>query len=276
MDRISILLAVFLLVGVSAFGQQDPNQPGVLDSVIISTILIQEPTDSVEVDVFITTGDSVIAVEIPLSLNGARIMNESFGWSFVESVFSEPVGRVRIKGSGTPIFTKGRRQRLCSLRLKAHDASRYGLIHIRSGIDNAIFHAVDDSIEYSPAFRSGYVVLHFRANERIFRDIQSILITQDYSPVFDDTHKYEKGLILDLDHPQLIHLVFYEGGFIDAGCFEDSLEAGRYYVIVYGKSVPREDPEAKLEYCCITNCAVITDDGVDVRPIRRIKEGDLR
>ncbi len=70
-----IMIILLATVGI-AFAQQDPNDPGMQDSIIVQTIYYDIPMRSVSLEMYAVTDEPIIFYNIPLTWNSTTIVAE--------------------------------------------------------------------------------------------------------------------------------------------------------------------------------------------------------
>ncbi len=76
MKAACIIVGIMLAAGIPAFAQQDPDDPGMQDSIIVQTIYYDIPMRSVSVEMYAVTDEPIIFYNIPLTWNSTTIVAE--------------------------------------------------------------------------------------------------------------------------------------------------------------------------------------------------------
>jgi hypothetical protein len=181
-NRIFFLLAVFLLFSVSAFGQRDGGQRAALDSVIISSAQAGIP-DSVQIDIFIATFDTISFFNIPLTWKTTCPAIYPVRCEYSDLVKDHDVtaeivhktNQIRLFGPGDrmALCTDGQRRLLASLRFTIDEGAVAESVLIDTCMDqtfgDAYFRRAGDRAKAIPVIVNGKI------------EIQQKIVQQDSS-----------------------------------------------------------------------------------------------
>jgi hypothetical protein len=203
--RIFCLSAVFLLLGVSAFAQQDPNDPGLQDSIIISYLTLNAIPDTAKLDVFLVSDDSVCYLDMDivnidnekgLSIAGVTYPNILANWALKDTII-EDGKRIRITGHGDnyPIITNCAREILCTINFKFDK-------YIMISPHNILVSAIDGEIHKKPLMMITNDTAQFIAaahNGAIQILLHNFILEPNYPDVFGGTIGRTLGFMLSGD-----------------------------------------------------------------------------
>jgi hypothetical protein len=179
-NKILSLLAIFLILGVCAFGQGEQVAGG--DSVIISSCEAKIP-DSVQIDVFITTSDTISFFNIALTwlTTCPAIYPVRCDYSgllkghVITGDIDHNTNQIRLSGPGDEmaLCTDGQRRLLASLRFTIDEGAVAESVLIDTSTDgtigNAYFRKAGDKTKVIPVFVNGKI------------EIQQKIVQQDSS-----------------------------------------------------------------------------------------------
>jgi hypothetical protein len=196
-NRILSLLAVFLFFSVSAFGQGDEEQRAGSDSIIISSAQAKIP-DSVQIDVFITTSDTISFFNIPMTwkttcpaIYPVRCeYSDLVGGYDVTAKIVHRTNQIRLFGPGDKmaLCTYGRRQLLASLRFAIDEGAVADSVLIDTCIDETLgdvyFRMAGDRTKVIPAFVNGKIKIQQRIVQQDGSQYTGLRIIPEYPNPF--------------------------------------------------------------------------------------------
>lgn len=170
MKKFSIILVILLGATVTGFAQQDPDDPGMQDSLIIQTVTVDQPMRSILVDIYFVTDDSVAYINIPLlwtsendSIYPSGFLYPENPWGLVlQDTILPAQHRINIVGySFESLNTFGLRCLLASIQFQVTNFQSQ-IITIDSTWDDRnfslIFGLYDGITEITPAFIPGGII----------------------------------------------------------------------------------------------------------------------
>jgi hypothetical protein len=166
-------LILILLFGLSypAVAQQDPDDPGIQDSVIVQTVSVDQAMRSVLVDIFFVTDDSVSYVNLPLLWTSENdsicpsdvIFPEDWGMAWFDTIMPAQ-HRINITGFrelGYIMDTHCIRENMMSIQFQVESQTSQ-IIAIDSTWDDrngsVVFGLSDGVTEITPAFVPGGII----------------------------------------------------------------------------------------------------------------------
>jgi hypothetical protein len=167
----SILFSLILLLSTQAFAQQDPDDPGIQDSVIVQTVTVDQAMRSVLVELYFVTDDPVMYLNIPLlwtsendSIYPSDIYyQEIWGEDWGDTIMI-PDHRINVfgfSGHNDTLNTHGIRQLLLSIQFQVTNQTSQ-IITIDSTWDDRngslVFGLSDGVTEITPAFVPGGII----------------------------------------------------------------------------------------------------------------------
>jgi hypothetical protein len=170
MKRICLIAALTAFLASQAWAQQDPDDPGLPDSVIVLSSYYNQPMRSVQVHILAVTDEPVIYYNFPLSWNSLTIRPEGHavtyhqviqGWEYVHDSVLTDQGLVRMRAMTDTSWlnTSGERWTIWEIQLQVNDPDTPQIIHIDSTWDpvygSLVFRQLGDQDEITPAFVPG-------------------------------------------------------------------------------------------------------------------------
>jgi hypothetical protein len=167
----SVILIFVLTTGIPATAQQDPDDPGVQDSVMVQTVAVDQAMRSVLVEMYIATDDPVMYLNIPLlwtsendSIYPDQIYyQEIWGEDWGDTIMI-PEHRINVfgfSGYNDTLNTHGIRQLLLSIQFQVTNQTSQ-IITIDSTWDDRngslVFGLSDGVTEITPAFVPGGII----------------------------------------------------------------------------------------------------------------------
>ncbi len=202
-----IILMFALLYSVSiAFAQQDPNDLGLPDSLIISAVQVDSGALFAIVQITAVTDDSVGFYNIPLAWHaplgrvyggqGAQYFPPLTSWDMREDsvMLSESYFRLTgicesFSGPHQPLFTGGQRQNIFTLRYIIDPNTPAQIVRIDSTYDSMNgslqFGLVGGAGELAPAFVPGYITTRGPSGADEAAPPREFVLSQNYPNPFN-------------------------------------------------------------------------------------------
>ena len=166
-----MLIGLGLAFFVNALAQQNPDDPGIQDSIIVQTVEVNEAMRSVLVDIYFVTDDSVMYFNLPLRWTAENdsiyadniIYDDIWGESFDDTINPDQ-HTILVCGFGERVLnTNGVRQRIMSIQFQVSSQISQ-TIGIDSTWDNrngsVMLGLSDGETEITPAFVAGGIIYH--------------------------------------------------------------------------------------------------------------------
>jgi hypothetical protein len=170
-NRTIFLSAAFLLLGVSAFAQQDPNDPGMQDSLIVGSATVDTSQRYVFIPVYAVVDDSVIFYSITLTWivpdgdirpgTGTQYFPPLTGWDAVYDTIVIDSSYIRFiawadigGGNNLPLIPDYERHNIFTLRFLIPSGTPPQRIIIDTMYTP---YFATDSASFVPAFQPGYI-----------------------------------------------------------------------------------------------------------------------
>ncbi len=206
----AVLTALLVLAAMPLYAQQDPEDPGIQDSIIISSLYDDTSRHNISVTVWAVTDDSVTYYNIPLtwfveegSAHGDSVRQylpplNSWDVTF-DSTMTNP-DYMRIIGFcdlmedsvNYPIVTNGRRQHIMTLSFTVEYAPSLWAV-IDTTYDNrngSLLLGLSDGLrEITPAFKRGYIGIRVGIGES--DPVSAFALSQNYPNPFNPETKIE-------------------------------------------------------------------------------------
>lgn len=194
----SILFVLALLLSSPAFAQQDPDDPGIQDSVIVQTVTVNQAMRSVLVELYFVTDDPVMYLNIPLlwtsendSIYPDQIYyQEIWGEDWGDTIMLEQ-HRINIfgfSGMNDTLNTHGTRQLLLSIQFQVASQTSQ-IISIDSTWDDRngslVFGLSDGVTEITPAFVPGGIIYSPQGSSDPLLKPNAFSILQNYPNPFN-------------------------------------------------------------------------------------------
>ena len=179
MRRFLILLILISGIAVTAYAQQDPNDPGIQDSIILSDVHIDSGQTYAFLPIYAVTDDSVAFYNIPLHWSapfgganpraGFQYYSPLNYWETYDSIMTTQSNIRSVGWNGGSrsddyfINTHGMRVNILTIRFTINPASPSQLVTIDSAWDDrngsVLYGLVDGLSEITPAFKRGYIAI---------------------------------------------------------------------------------------------------------------------
>jgi len=219
MRKYFTLLAVLLLGGISAFAQQDPNDPGLQDSLIIGSV--QRADDSLDVfqyrfvQIWAITDDSVAFYNFPLKWQapgggvyfgaGTQYFHPLTSWAVAYDTvmlgenYVRQVGWLDLNTDSIPHYalkTNGLRFNIWALRFVVPPYTPEQLVTLDTCYDDRngslLLGLIDGVYEFKPGFQSGFIEIGFPLGVDDERSLpQAMTLSQNYPNPFNPSTTIE-------------------------------------------------------------------------------------
>ena len=249
MKNLTLSLAVILLLCTSALAQQDPNDPGMQDSIIIDSVAVGWGQQTVDIRMYAVTDDSVGFYNIPL-----HFVPDSVGMKFTWTMYYYPVlywgsvldtissdsQYIDLYGCRDPstvpyLYTWHARIHVLTMHLALPpDLSDRIFIDTTSDyFGGSLYFSLTDSLtHFIPAFKKGYIIPPFGGIGDVSKPIEYTL-NQNYPNPFNPSTQIEFAL------PKAGHVsldIYNILGQRVRKLLDDKIDAGKYSIIWDGKN----------------------------------------
>ena len=222
-----MIVALLGLVVTPCFAQQDPNDPGLPDSVIVGSAHVDSSGTFAYVPIYAVTDDSVVYYNLPLGWSApqggvhAAAHTQYFypltSWAmtfdsvFLNQCYVRHVGWCWDLDSDStetpPLFTDGLRIQIMSVRFIIDPEYSPQLVVLDTTWDDRngslIFGLVDGATEIIPAFQRGFISIYPVGVDDEFDTPTDFSLSQNYPNPFNPTTNIEFALPQE-SHTQLV------------------------------------------------------------------------
>jgi hypothetical protein len=254
MKKMVLFLAMFLVMTGLAFAQQDPQDPGIQDSLIIDEVTIDSGTTFAFVRIYAVTDDSVAYYNLPLSWTapypGVSVGTQTqyffpltswddvFDTVMTDQSYVRQFGFADLFGEDNPyLHTNGQRVNAWTLRFIISPSIHRQLVVLDTTWDDrsgsVILGLSDGTSEITPGFKGGFLGIGVGVDDdNISRPLQFSL-SQNYPNPFNP----ETNIEFSLPSEQNVNLmVFNLLGQQVRTLVNSSLGVGTHTVIWDGKN----------------------------------------
>jgi hypothetical protein len=256
MNRIILLLAFLLLIGVSAFGQD----PGIQDSIIIGSASIDSGQTFAFIPIIAETDDSVIYYDISITwrvpqggvaVTGPYYVWPLSGWDDHSDTLCHDPDYLRMYGwadiggeTNPPLFTDGQRDTVIMLRFIISPNSHPQIVIIDS-MSACGFGT--DSDGFIPAFVPGYIFIgNPQAVGHESESPDQFSLSQNYPNPFNSSTEIE----FSMPQSGTVTLVIYDiQGREIRRLLDSDIEAGSHSVIWNGIDNSNEHVASGIYFC---------------------------
>jgi hypothetical protein len=178
MKKLVLFLMACLLIGGVAYAQQDPDDPGIQDSIIVGAVHVDSGTTFAFIPIYAVTDDSVAAYTFPMrwiapqgGIYAGRGTNyfppltswdERYDTVMLSQSYVRQVGWADLGGDDNPpLLTNGLRINAWTLRFVLDPAARSQLVILDTCYDDrngpAQYFLADGRHEITPAYQRGFI-----------------------------------------------------------------------------------------------------------------------
>ncbi len=248
--KTAIIAAVILLMAFGfAFAQQDPDDPGIQDSIIISTVYVDSGASEVWVPVNFFADDSVQFYNVPISWDGQGIYPDSIAnadstgcWTGLDTIMTYlrifSFYDIHDDPDCVPLFPSVDRVLLFTIRFRIEPDAPAQQVTLDTTWDDRIrsvlFGLSDGLTEITPAVVPGYIVYDSGIQRTDEDDLpKAFSLSQNYPNPFNPS----TNIGFSLNKPAETALIIYDllGRRIRA-LINGNLETGDYLVMWNGKN----------------------------------------
>jgi hypothetical protein len=246
MKHAFITLIGLLALAVPALAQQDPDDPGMQDSLIIGQVLVDSGQGFAFVPIYIVTDDSVGYYNTPISWNapdggvhpgiGSQYFPPYNCWDNFDTIMTNPPYIRHIGffgGEDCPYMnTHGERYNIWTIRFIISRNSPRQLVVLDTAWDDrngSILLGLSDGLsEITPAFVRGYIGYGVGVDSDVETEPKNISLSQNYPNPFNSATEIQ----FSLPSPGPASLVIYDiQGREVRTLFDGTFEAGAHSVI---------------------------------------------
>jgi hypothetical protein len=221
MKKLVMFVAVCLLFSGIAYAQQDPDDPGIQDSIILGSAYIDSGAGYhyVNVDLFAVTDDSVFYFNIPIRWNAPYGGIEGTtphtyfppitNWDDVyDSIL---IGQHYFRQFGfadldtepnPPLFTNGQRTRIMTLKFYVESTARRQLVTLDTCWDDrsrsVMLGLIDGVTEITPAIQVGFIGIGVGVDGDVITPL-SFALDQNYPNPFNPETNIDFQLPIETD-----------------------------------------------------------------------------
>lgn len=254
MKKMVLVLAMFLAVTGMAFAQQDPQDPGIQDSLIIDEVTIDSGITFAFVRIFAVTDDSVMYYNLPLRwtapLGGVTVgagtqyfppltsWDDHFDTVMTSQSYVRQFGFADLQGEDNPpLLTSGQRVNAWTLRFVISPSAHRQLVVLDTIWDDrngsAVYGLADGVSEITPGFKRGFIGIGVGVDGEVINTPESFSLSQNYPNPFNP----ETNIEFNLPSAQNVNLmVFNLLGQHVSTLVSGTLEAGTHTVTWNGKN----------------------------------------
>jgi hypothetical protein len=227
MKKLVLFVAVCLLFSGIAYAQQDPDDPGIQDSIIMGSAFIDSGATPyyVGIPLYAVTDDSIMYYNMPMRWNApyggvtARLPHEYFppltNWDdrFDSVVTSQnyirQFGFADLGGDDNPpLFTNGQRLWIMTLSFNISRTARRQLVTIDTCWDDrshsTIFGMFDGVTEITPAIQIGYIGIGVGVDGEIIPPL-NFALDQNYPNPFNPETNIDFQLPIETDVSLIVY-----------------------------------------------------------------------
>ena len=216
MKKMLLFLAMFLAMTAMAFAQQDPQDPGIQDSLIVNTVEIDSGVTFAFVQIYAVTDDSVMYYNLPLRWTaphggvsvgtGTQYFPPITSWDLHFDTVMTSQSYVRqfafadLGGDDNPpLITNGTRVNAWTLRFIISPSARRQLVSLDTTWDDrngpAVYGLADGTSEITPGFLRGFINIgHVGTDEDVNTRPTDFALSQNYPNPFNPETNIEFSL----------------------------------------------------------------------------------
>jgi len=215
MKKMVLFLAMFLTLTGMAFAQQDPEDPGIQDSLIIAEVSIDSGTTFAFVQVFAVTDDSVMYYNLPLRwtapLGGVTVgtgtqyfppltsWDDHFDTVMTSQSYVRQFAFADLFGEDNPpLLTNGQRVNAWTLRFVISPSARRQLVVLDTTWDDrngsAVYGLANGVSEITPGFHRGFIGIGVGVDGEVINTPQAFSLNQNYPNPFNPETNIEFNL----------------------------------------------------------------------------------
>jgi hypothetical protein len=247
-----VLVAVFILLVPAAFAQQDPDDPGIQDSIIVGSAHVDSNETFVLIPVYAVTDDTVMFYNIPIRWNdpqgniqGGQVVSyfsplNTWDLTYDTTITNQSYFRIfgvcdlMQDSVNLPLMTNGSRVQIMNLRVNLRQPVIPQLVVFDSTYDDRggsiLLGLGNGRSEITPAFQSGFIGVNVGINESGLPG--KFELSQNYPNPFNP----ETQISFSLEHDGLVTLKIYDILGRDIRTLADqTLAKGRYSLIWDGR-----------------------------------------
>jgi hypothetical protein len=265
MKRFFCVVAIWVTLGSIGLAQQDPQDPGIQDSIIVNIFTPDSVIDYIPVQIYAVTDDSVMYYNIPLrwsTIGGEVIPDTVFSyfppltlWDDCFDTVLIAEGYIRLFGyadlggdPNPPLLGDWHRVEIATFKLVPTDYHFINVIIVDSTWDSrngSLILGLSDGIsEVTPAFERGYCVL-----SGIDDDNSTSPNTFSLSPNYPNPFNSNTLIVFTLDKDQYASLMVYDlQGRKIRSLVANNLTAGEYNIIWDGRDNTGVDVVSGIYY----------------------------
>jgi hypothetical protein len=254
MKKMVLFLAMFLTLTGMAFAQQDPQDPGIQDSLIIGETQVDSGITFASIQVFAVTDDSVMYYNLPLRWTAPyggiypgtgtlyfpplTSWDDHFDTVMTSQSYVRQFAFADLGGENNPpLFTNGQRVNAWTLRFVITPSARRQLVVLDTTWDDrngsAVYGLADGTSEITPGFKRGFLGYGVGVDGDVISRPQEFSLNQNYPNPFNP----ETNIEFNLPTAQNVNLmVFNLLGQQVRTLVNGTLGAGTHSVIWNGKN----------------------------------------
>jgi hypothetical protein len=252
MKKMVLFLAMFLAMTAMSFAQQDPQDPGLQDSLIVNEVQIDSGTTFAFIQIFAVTDDSVMYYNLPLKwtapYGGVTVgtgtqyfppitsWDDHFDTVMTSQSYVRQFAFADLGGENNPpLLTNGQRVNAWTLRFVVSPSARRQVVVLDTCYDDrngsAVYGLVGGTLEVTPGFKRGFIGIGMGVDGEIINRPTEFSLAQNYPNPFNP----ETNIQFNLPSAQNVNVVVFNllGQHVKT-LVDGTFEAGTHSVIWNG------------------------------------------